>query len=109
MLTRLQGFEPTGVFARDVRECLMLQLKERDRCDPAMEAMLDNLEMLARRDMAGLKRVCGVDDEDLARNDRRTARSNPPAPAQPSALNPPRLWCPTSMCAKTSWSAGEWS
>ena len=43
----------------------MLQLKERDRCDPAMEAMLDNLEMLARRDMAGLKRVCGVDDEDL--------------------------------------------
>ncbi len=65
VLTRLQGFEPTGVFARDVRECLMLQLKERDRCDPAMEAMLDNLEMLARRDMAGLKRVCGVDDEDL--------------------------------------------
>jgi RNA polymerase sigma-54 factor len=43
----------------------MLQLKERDRCDPAMEALLDNLEMLARRDMAGLKRVCGVDDEDL--------------------------------------------
>jgi RNA polymerase sigma-54 factor len=65
VLTRLQGFEPTGVFARDVGECLMLQLKERDRCDPAMEAMLDNLEMLARRDMAGLKRVCGVDDEDL--------------------------------------------
>jgi RNA polymerase sigma-54 factor len=65
VLTRLQGFEPTGVFARDVRECLMLQLKERDRCDPAMEALLDNLEMLARRDMAGLKRVCGLDDEDL--------------------------------------------
>ena len=65
VLTRLQGFEPTGVFARDVRECLMLQLKERDRCDPAMEALLDNLELLARRDMAGLKRLCGVDDEDL--------------------------------------------
>jgi len=65
VLARLQGFEPTGVFARDVRECLMLQLKERDRCDPAMEALLDHLEMLARRDMAGLKRVCGVDDEDL--------------------------------------------
>jgi RNA polymerase sigma-54 factor len=65
VLTRLQGFEPTGVFARDVRECLMLQLKERDRCDPAMEALLDNLDMLARRDMAGLKRACGVDDEDL--------------------------------------------
>ncbi|WP_312166144.1 RNA polymerase factor sigma-54 [Phenylobacterium sp.] len=65
VLTTLQGFEPTGVFARDVRECLMLQLKERDRCDPAMMAMLDNLELLARRDMAALRKVCGVDDEDL--------------------------------------------
>jgi len=65
VLTRLQGFEPTGVFARDVRECLTLQLKERDRFDPAMAALLDNLEMLARRDMVGLRRVCAVDEEDL--------------------------------------------
>lgn len=65
VLSVLQGFEPTGVFARDVRECLMLQLKEVDRCDPAMMAMLDNLDLLARRDLAGLRRVCGVDDDDL--------------------------------------------
>ena len=65
VLTVLQGFEPTGVCARDVRECLMLQLKERDRYDPAMSALLDNLEMLARRDMAGLRKACQVDDEDL--------------------------------------------
>src|SRR5206468_4878708 len=43
----------------------MLQLKDRDRCDPAMEALLDNLQLLAKRDMAALKRACGVDDEDL--------------------------------------------
>ena len=65
VLVRLQGFEPTGVFARDVRECLMLQLKERDRFDPAMAALLDNLELLAKRDMAGLRRACAVDEEDL--------------------------------------------
>jgi RNA polymerase sigma-54 factor len=65
VLERLQGFEPTGVFARDVAECLGLQLKEKDRFDPAMAALVGNLELLARRDMAGLKRVCGVDDEDL--------------------------------------------
>ncbi|WP_395673435.1 RNA polymerase factor sigma-54 [Phenylobacterium sp.] len=61
----IQGFEPTGVAARDVPECLMLQLKERNRFDPAMAALLDNLQLLARRDMAALKRACGVDDEDL--------------------------------------------
>jgi len=65
VLKRCQGFEPTGVFARDVPECLRLQLQEIDRCDPAMDALLNNLELLAKRDMAGLKRACGVDDEDL--------------------------------------------
>jgi len=65
VLRMLQGFEPVGVFARDVRECLMIQLKDRNRCDPAMLALLDNLDLLAKRDMAGLRRACGVDDEDL--------------------------------------------
>ncbi len=61
----LHGFEPVGVCARDVRECLMLQLKDRNRYDPAMAALLDNLPLLARRDLAALRRACGVDDEDL--------------------------------------------
>ncbi|WP_374575344.1 RNA polymerase factor sigma-54 [Phenylobacterium sp.] len=61
----LQGFEPTGVCARSVPECLALQLKDRNRYDPAMAALLDNLDLLAKRDLAGLKRACGVDDEDL--------------------------------------------
>ena len=65
VLIRLQGFEPTGVFARDVRECLMLQLKDRNRFDPAIAALLDNLDLLAKRDMAALRRACDVDDEDL--------------------------------------------
>jgi RNA polymerase sigma-54 factor len=65
VLTRLQGFEPVGVLARDVRECLSLQLKDRDRFDPAMAALLDNLHLVAARDMAGLRKACGVDDEDL--------------------------------------------
>jgi RNA polymerase sigma-54 factor len=65
VLERLQGFEPTGVFARDLRECLGLQLRERDRLDPAMQALLDHLDLLARRDLAALRRICGVDEEDL--------------------------------------------
>ena len=65
VLVRLQSLEPTGVFARSLAECLALQLKERDRLDPAMQAMLDNLPALARRDFTLLRRACGVDDEDL--------------------------------------------
>jgi RNA polymerase sigma-54 factor len=65
VLRVIQGFEPTGVGARDLRECLMLQLAERNRFDPAMDALLQNLPLLARRDFPALQRACGVDDEDL--------------------------------------------
>ena len=65
VLMRMQTLEPTGVFARSLAECLALQLKERDRFDPAMQAFIENLPALARRDFPLLRRVCGVDDEDL--------------------------------------------
>jgi len=66
VLSTLQQFDPPGVFARDLKECLALQLRDRNRCDPAMEALLNNLELVARRDIARLTRVCGVDEADVA-------------------------------------------
>jgi RNA polymerase sigma-54 factor len=66
VLDKLQHFDPPGIFARDLRECLALQLREKDRLDPAMEALLANLDKLARQDMKGLLKVCEVDADDLA-------------------------------------------
>lgn len=66
VLEILQAFEPSGVFARSLSECLALQLKDQNRFDPAMEALLNNLELLAKRDFATLRKLCGVDDEDFA-------------------------------------------
>ncbi|HWX48371.1 MAG TPA: RNA polymerase factor sigma-54 [Roseomonas sp.] len=63
---RMQRFEPVGLFCRSLRECLAVQLAERNRLDPAMAALLDHLDLLARRDMRGLMQVCGIDAEDLA-------------------------------------------
>ncbi|WP_420960255.1 RNA polymerase factor sigma-54 [Brucella sp. IR073] len=65
VLAVLQGFDPPGLFARDLAECLGLQLKEKDRFDPAMQALVANLELLAKRDFQSLKRLCGVDEQDL--------------------------------------------
>lgn len=62
----LQTCEPTGVGARDLRECLELQLRERNRFDPAMAALIANLEDLAAARFDRLRAACGVDDEDLA-------------------------------------------
>ena len=66
VLKKLQGIDAPGLFARDLSECLGLQLKELDRLDPAMQALLDNLDLLAKRDVQSLTRVCGVDAEDIA-------------------------------------------
>jgi RNA polymerase sigma-54 factor len=66
VLTGIQGFDPTGVGARSLSECLILQAKEADRYDPAMARLLDNLELLAQGRLPQLKRICGVDDEDMA-------------------------------------------
>ncbi len=65
-LTAMQRFDPPGILARSLRECLALQLADRNRLDPAMAAMLDNLQLVARRDFAALRKACGVDDDDLA-------------------------------------------
>ena len=64
-LAILQTFDPAGVFARDLGECLSLQLQDRNRYDPAIAALIANLDLLAAHDHATLKRVCGADDEDL--------------------------------------------
>jgi RNA polymerase sigma-54 factor len=66
VLKQLQRFEPVGVFARNLAECLAIQLKERDRYDPAMQALVENLSLLACRDVPALLRLCRVDAADLA-------------------------------------------
>ncbi|MFN3259249.1 MAG: RNA polymerase factor sigma-54 [Pikeienuella sp.] len=65
-LAALQACDPAGIGARDLRECLALQLRERNRLDPAMEALLARLDDLAAARMDRLRAACGVDDEDLA-------------------------------------------
>jgi RNA polymerase sigma-54 factor len=66
VLARLQRFDPPGIFARSLKECLAIQLRERNHLDPAIQALLDHLELLAARNVPALLKVCGVDAEDLA-------------------------------------------
>ncbi|MGE4431840.1 MAG: RNA polymerase factor sigma-54 [Sphingobium sp.] len=65
VLAIVQGFDPVGVGARSLSECLALQAKEADRHDPAMATLLANLDLLAKGALAPLRRICGVDEEDL--------------------------------------------
>ncbi len=92
-LTIVHGFDPPGIGARDLAECLSLQARAADRYDPAMERLIANLDLLARGERGALKRICEVDDEDLTEMIRElrnydpkpgcrftTAAAVPPAP-----------------------------
>src|SRR3954471_2438760 len=76
-LELVQGLDPPGVGARSLSECLALQAKAADRYDPAMARLIDNLDLLSKGRTADLKRICGVDDEDLADMIRELRAYNP--------------------------------
>ena len=69
---------PPGVCARNLTECLAIQLRERDRFDPAMQALVGHLDLLARRDLAALRKICGVERRRSDRHDR----GDPPAQSE---------------------------
>ncbi len=90
VLAIVQGFDPSGVGARTLAECLAIQLRERDRFDPAMQALVANLGLLAKRDFAALRKICRVDEDDLhdmlaeiRRLDPKPGRAFGGAPVQP--------------------------
>jgi RNA polymerase sigma-54 factor len=65
VLAVLQTFDPVGVCARDLKECLALQLKERGRYDPMIAKFLDCLPLLAANNLSALRRAVGADMDDL--------------------------------------------
>jgi RNA polymerase sigma-54 factor len=77
VLAVIQSFEPTGVGARSLGECLALQAREVDRLDPAMAALLEHLDLVARNDVQALMRVCAVDREDVVDMIRELRRYDP--------------------------------
>jgi RNA polymerase sigma-54 factor len=90
VITRLQAFDPPGIFARSLDECLRLQLRDKNRLDPAMEIMLQHLDLVAKRERPALMKLCGVDAEDLVGMIDEIKLLNPrPALAFASDVAPP--------------------
>jgi RNA polymerase sigma-54 factor len=96
----VQTFDPTGVGARDLAECLTLQAKEADRYDPCMARLIEHLDLLARGELTRLKRICQVDDEDMA-DMIRELRGYDPKPGCRYGGEPAQAVVPDLFVAKT--------
>lgn len=77
ILKQLQKLDPIGVFARDVSECLALQLADLDRLDPMMQSFVENIHLLADHNLDELQKITGADAEDLAEMLAEIRRLNP--------------------------------
>jgi RNA polymerase sigma-54 factor len=66
VIQRVQECEPTGVAARNLQECLSLQLKERGQLDAPMQQLLAHLPLIAEGNSKKLCRLCGLDPAELA-------------------------------------------
>ena len=104
-LVRLQQFDPPGVFARSLAECLALQLEDRDRLDPAMQRLLEHLDLLAQGERDRLMRLCGVDATDLAEMVSEIRALNP-KPAEAFSTTPMVPVVPDILMRRAA--DGEW-
>ena len=92
-LALVQSLDPPGIAARSLEECIAIQARAADRYDPAMARLIANLDLLAKGRMADLRRICGVDEEDLA-DMVRELRAYDPKPGcrfvgkEPEAITP---------------------
>jgi len=79
-LHHIQHFDPTGIGARNPRECLALQLKALDEDEVQALALIivdKHLELLAARDFAKIRRLTGCDDEELKAAHKLITSLNP--------------------------------
>src|SRR3546814_4427622 len=87
VLAGIQCFDPAGVGGRDLAECIAIQAREADRYDPAMATMIAHLDLVAKGAFPQLKRICGVDDEDLADMIRELRGYDPKPDRKSTRLN----------------------
>lgn len=99
----LQSLEPLGVGARDLGECLSLQLRARERCEAQAVAIIvckQHLDLLARRDFKRLSAATGADDE-LLRAAHALIVSCEPKPGRPFSRSEGAVVVPDVIVQKT--------
>ena len=105
VISQLQKMDPLGIFARNLAECLTIQLRELDRLDPAMQAMMENLELIAQADFKKLSKLCGVGEEDI-REMCQELRALNPKPAQHFEHSTTENWQPDVLVRRMGGGAG---
>lgn len=77
VLKTLQTFDPSGVFARNLQECLLIQLQDQPSIDPALLTMVQNINLIAEGNFKKLSKLCKVTIGDLSTMVKQIRLLNP--------------------------------
>ena len=77
VLERMQSFEPNGVFARNLKECLKIQLVNENNMDSNKEIIIENIDLLGSGNIKGLQKLTGLKEEKLKDEIRHIRALNP--------------------------------
>ncbi|AJY47368.1 RNA polymerase factor sigma-54 [Martelella endophytica] len=105
VLARLKSLDPPGIFAESLSDCMRQQLSQTGRLDPVMSVLIDNLDLLARRDFARLKKLCGVNEDTLLAMLRELRTLNP-KPGSAFSVEPPESVIPDVIVSARG--DGDW-
>jgi RNA polymerase sigma-54 factor len=77
VLSHLQNFEPAGIFARNLAECLSLQLRDKNYYNEQFAMFLQHLPLLAEGKIDELRKICKISDKQLSNMIRIIKELNP--------------------------------
>ena len=77
VLLKMQNFEPNGVFARNLKECLIIQLKNEDKLNNSKKKLIENLELLGEGNLKELQKITNLREEELKENIKSIRLLNP--------------------------------
>ncbi|SQY85184.1 RNA polymerase sigma-54 factor (sigma-N) [Escherichia coli] len=109
VLKRIQRFDPVGVAAKDLRDCLLIQLSQFDKTTPWLEEarliISDHLDLLANHDLRTLMRVTRL-KEDVLKEAVNLIQSLDPRPGQSIQTGEPEYVIPDVLVRKHN---GHWT
>jgi len=66
IIDRMKAFEPSGVFAQNLKECLEIQLKAKNQFDEGIRILLNNFDLLASGDLKSICKICNFSKKDIS-------------------------------------------
>ncbi len=101
VLERMQSFEPNGVFARNLKECLKIQLINENDLDPKKEIIIENIDLLGSGNIKGLQKLTGLKEEKL-KDEIRLIRALNPKPGSKYSVDNDNIFHPDVIVTKNN-------